>query len=161
MKHLSSSVGARTILATASMLVPMLLLAVSAFYYLTKIADDVGEAEEEARHELVPIVELQTLLLKSAMPPNDYLIHGNREEQVNFAQFTQQIDTAFDLLRAHHFGEEQERSLLKQAWSHWDQARVMGTELVHVSFPLSDPQAMANQMGQFDATIDKVIANFD
>ncbi len=161
MKHLSSSVGARTVLATSVMLVPMLLLAASGTFYLAKIVEDVGEAEEEVRQELMPVIELQTLLLKAVMPPNDYLIHGNPEEQQNFSRLADEIDQALTALDGSHFGEEEERDALRRIAERWQRARALGAELVATPYPFEDPRASANRMELFDEIIDDAIVELD
>ncbi len=161
MKHIFSSVGARTILTTSIMLVPMLLMAAAGAFFFVKIVDDVGEAEEEVRRELVPVINLQTLLLKAVMPPNDYLIHGHQEERENFSRLADNVDRALEALDETHFGEQEERDILRRVNDLWQQARGLGDELVMVPYPLKDRQATAQRMELFDKVIDDAIIEFD
>jgi diguanylate cyclase (GGDEF)-like protein len=165
MKHLTSSVGARTILATSIMLIPMLLMAAANTFFFMKIGDDVRDAEVEVRRELVPVVTLQTLLLKVVMPPNDYLIHrdveGRAKERANFAQLAKEVDKALEVLDEIHFSEGEERAALLRVRNQWMRARGMGQELVESSYPLEDPPAMAHRMERFDKVIDDTIHDLD
>ncbi len=161
MKHLSSSVSARTFLTTSIMLIPMLLMAAAGAFFFVKIIDDVGETEEEVRKELVPVVKIQTLLLKAVMPPNDYLIHGNTEERVNFTRLSLAVDQALDALEPERFGEQEERDALRRVTEYWRRARISGEQLVKIPFPPEDPQAAAREMEIFDKHVDDAIAELD
>ncbi len=154
MKHRSPSVGARTVLTTGIMLVPMLLMAVVGTAYFKEVADAVSEAEEEVRYELMPVIELQTLLLKAVMPPNDYLIHGNTDERRIFTLLKEQIDKKFNAIEEQKFGEENEREALRLARTQWVMARVVGQEIVDEVYPPKEPRVAAEKMERFDRMID-------
>ena len=137
------------------MLVPMLVLALAGAFFFQKVVNALNEAEEEVRLELLPVVELQDLLHRAAMPANDYLLHGNPIELENFARFKEKIDAAFNSLPMEDFGEEEERSALTRARGHWDLAKVQGQELLDFNYPLGNRRTAMAKMENFDATIDK------
>ncbi len=139
----------------------MLLMATAGAFFFVKIVDGVGEAEEEVRRELMPVIELQILLLKVVMPPNDYLIHGNPEEHGNFVRLAEKVDKALEALDEGHFSEEQERAALLRVRNQWIRARGLGQELFHDSYPPEDPQAAGHQMERFDKVVDDAINELD
>ncbi len=161
MKHPSSSVGSRTILATSIMLIPMLLMATAGAFFFVKIVEDVAEAEVEVRDELMPVIELQTLLLKVVMPPNDYLIHGNPEERINFLRLAKDVNKALAELDVMDFGEEQERAALSRVRNLWTHAHDLGNEIFEISYPPEDLRAAGHRMERFDKVVDDAIVELD
>jgi hypothetical protein len=60
---------------------PLALLGASALFLLHYTTVVLKEVVEEAIEEMHPIMRLPTLTLMAAMPPNDYLIHGEPAEK--------------------------------------------------------------------------------
>ncbi len=161
MKHISPSVGTRTVLTTGFMLIPMLLMVAVGTTYFKEVSTAVSDAENEVHYELMPVIELQTLLLKAVMPPNDYLLHGNSEERQVFMRIKEQIDEKFSAIDEQKFNTEEERRALKQARTHWTAARVAGQKIVDTPYPPEDSRAAANEMENFDQMIDQANVHLD
>mgnify|MGYP001567763328 FL=1 len=94
------------------MLLPLTLLGAGALFLLYYTTAALEEVVEEAIEEMHPVIHLQMLTLMAAMPPNDYLIHGEPAEKEEFARLTEELDRAFDEALAGPFGLAQERNLV-------------------------------------------------
>ena len=113
------------------------------------IADDV-----QARFE--DVSRLQLMLARSAMPPNDFLIHGGADERIRFELIAGQIERLFgELLRNTDFGHPNEEQRLSEMMRRWAVARQMGTVLL--DWPsetrLTDGAAA---MERFDREVDQL-----
>ncbi len=157
MAPMSLSMRPRLLLVIGAMLLPLTILAVVSYFLFQRIEHVVNETVEEVRQELLPIMELRTLLERAAMPPNDYLFHGSTHEQKIFERLTAQINAKFDMLKASHFGSEDERSAVRDSRRHWHTAHSLGQALVTLSYPLADKQRAAMHMETFDSLIDQAV----
>jgi hypothetical protein len=106
------SLRTRFALGLGAMLLPLALLGASALFLLHYTTAALEEVVEEAIEEMHPVIHLQMLTLMAAMPPNDYLIHGEPAEKEEFARLTEELDRAFDEALAGPFGLAQERNLV-------------------------------------------------
>jgi len=63
------------------MLLPLALFGASALFLLHYTAVVLEEVVEEAVEEMHSVMRLQTLTQMAAMPPNEYLVHGEPAEK--------------------------------------------------------------------------------
>ncbi len=99
------------------------------------------------------ILQLQTLTLAAAMPPNDYLIHGNPEERQAFARLARELDETFDRALANPRSEN-ERAQLQESRDEWRKAGVIARSLLALARPMGNATA-ARAMERMDAHIDR------
>ena len=95
------SLRARFALALGTMLLPLVLFG-ALLHYTTVVLEEVVE---EAVEEMHPVMRLQTLTLMAAMPPNEYLVHGEPAGKEKFVRLTRELDRAFEKTLAGPFRE--------------------------------------------------------
>jgi len=85
----------RLIAGMAVSMIPLLVLSIGSFYYLQKALHGLDEVMEEAFEEAIPIMRVESLISRSYMPANDYLIHGNSDEEVLFSKLAAEVEATF------------------------------------------------------------------
>jgi diguanylate cyclase (GGDEF)-like protein len=156
-KRLTTSLRARFVLGVAAMLLPLALLGASAFVSMRNMAAAFQEALDDPVQEMHTVMRLQSLVHRAAMPPNDYLIHGEKLERDKFSRLRASVDGAFnDALALKTLWPEQRRLLLL-ARTEWRRARKIAKSLLALPAPTGSPKA-AIEMKRMDAYIDKTAA---
>lgn len=150
------SLRARFVLGLGAMLLPLALLGAGALFSLRDTGGALHEVVEEAIGEIHPVVHLQVLALQAAMPPNDYLIHGDPAKREHFARLGWELDRAFEAALAGPFALAQERELIRSARQEWRQARSLAGALLALPRPVGNPAA-ARDMERMDAHVDRAV----
>jgi diguanylate cyclase (GGDEF)-like protein len=153
-RFVQASIRRRLFLGTAVMLLPLLALALGSYYTSRTMVESLEQVVKTEATELVPVTELQKLLLQAAMPPNDYLILGRQIERQQFERCAHDTESAFQrLLSSKAFEEEDERKFLAAAHVEWLEAREMGTAILARS-PVANAEN-GRLMKAFDARISR------
>lgn len=99
------------------------------------------------------VMSLQTLVLKAAMPPNDYLIHGDPAERQNFARLSRETEQAFEAVLGTYSGMPEQQNTVRSAQEAWQQAIRIAEALLALPRPVGDAAA-ARDMQRMDAHIE-------
>lgn len=151
-----NSLRTRFVLSLAAMLLPLVLLGASALFLLHYTTAALEKEVEEALKELHPVVHLWALTPMAAMPPNDYLIHGDPAEKEEFARLARGLDRTFEETLAAPLGHAQERDLVRAAREEWRQAKVIALSLLALPQPVGNTAA-ARDMERMDAHIQRAV----
>jgi two-component system cell cycle response regulator len=151
------SLRTRFVLGVSAMLLPLLLLGAIALFSLQHMAALFEEALDDPVREMHAIMNLQTQVGLAAMPPNDYLIHGEAAEREKFSRLRMRVDRAFDEAMALESLWPTQRELLHSARAEWQQARHIANALLALPAPVGNPAA-AQAMKRMDAHIDRAIS---
>ena len=155
------SLRARFALGVGAVLLPFLVAAaVGQFYLLPQMTGQLSKVMRELTGKLDPVMHLQTLLLQTAMPVNDYLINGDPDERRQFAQLCQRVERAFQETSPERFTLAKERALIGSARAEWVQAQRLGEQLLRLASPVGNAAA-ARDMKRFDAHIDRAVSALD
>ena len=156
-----TSLRFRMTLGMAVMLLPLLVLGTGSILLTQKMVLAMEEVARTERMALRPVMNLQKLVLQAAMPPNDYLILGERSERILFDVILRQTDEAFAAqVGAEPFIAEPGRRLLDEAHREWQQARAHGAGLLALSRPVGNAEAGA-RMKVFDDHIYRAAASLN
>ncbi|MEK6742776.1 MAG: diguanylate cyclase [Nitrospirota bacterium] len=151
--HIKTSLRLRMTLGMGVMLLPLIILGVGSFVASQSMINALEQVVRTEAEELRPVTELQKLILQAGMPPNDYIILGDRSERVLFGYLVREIDARFKSLSAPAaFGEEKERKFIEAAGAEWEKARIMGMGILAIPHPGGNATA-ASRMKVFDAHI--------
>jgi hypothetical protein len=142
------------------MLLPILFIAVMAFYGLQQNSLFLEHMINEVVVEIPRVAKLKILIVMAEMPPNDYLISGNQAEQNTFGYYVQQIDEALCDLQQSPSLQLQDQLPARQIQHHWQNGKLLAQNIFARNKPQGDPQA-AEMMTEFDAQIGKAIAILD
>lgn len=123
------------------MLLPMAVLASAGYILFENVIHSFEEAKTEAVNEINSIAILQKLILKAAMPANDYLIHGETGERQTFNSISKEVDEAFSTALSMPFGLKEERSLVMSAQKEWWTAKAMSERLLTFHNPVGNVAA--------------------
>lgn len=136
------------------MLLPIVALAVGAFFSSRAMVTAIEEVVLEQVHELDPVSNLLRLVLRAGMAPHDYLVTGNEAERGEFERLAGEADALFARLEgAGVFHSQEERLLLREAREDWRAARQLGRELLEVRRPVGAGEAQ--RMKAFDHHLDR------
>ena len=151
------SLYSRFALGLGAVLLPFLVAAaLGQFYLLPRMIDPLDEIVREVSEEMQPVVHLQMLLLKAAMPVNDYLIHGNPDERRQFVQLRDQVALTFTRILPERFTLMEERVLIESAHTEWSQAQRLSDQLLSLPNPVGN-KAAARNMERLDAHIERAV----
>jgi len=136
---------------------PMAVVVIAGFFYVyMPMVAATDSLLHTVRNELDQVVELQIKVTQSAMPVNDYLIHGEKYELDNFRSQSQAVEEIFRTIRK-ELSQEQERLLIDQAWKSWQKARGLGEGILRLANPVGNALG-AETMEIFDQEIDKTVS---
>jgi diguanylate cyclase (GGDEF)-like protein len=160
-ERIKTSLRLRMTLGMAVMLLPLIILGVGSFLASQSMVGALEEVAKTETEELKPVIDIQKLVMRAAMPPNDYIILGDPTEHVLFDFLVHETDIKFKTLKAlPYYEEEGERKLIDAAFLSWEQARVLGTEIFAIARPQGSRDA-GWRMKAFDAQIGKVSDTLD
>jgi len=143
-------------LGMAVMLLPLVILGVGSYLASKSMVGAMEQVVRTETEELKPAIEIQKLVLQTAIPVNDYLILGDPTEQVLFDFLVRETDIKFKSIKATpSYEEEAERKLIDAALSEWEQARALGRGIFAIARPQGNRDA-GRRMKAFDAHIGKV-----
>lgn len=151
------SLRLRLLLALACAVVPFAAVLVFANLWIYRpMADDVQLLSDRIQQRFEEITGLQLLVARSAMPPNDYLIHRRDEERIRFQLMATRIDSALKALRRDTSEEHPpELRRLEEMEQRWQRARSMGLALFEWP-PDAELALVAKAMESFDSEIDRL-----
>ncbi|MBI4838449.1 MAG: diguanylate cyclase [Nitrospirae bacterium] len=138
---LQTSIKKRFVTGISIMLLPMAVLASAGYILFENVIHSFEEAKTEAVNEINSIAILQKLILKAAMPANDYLIHGETWERQTFNSISKEVDEAFSTALGMPFGLQEERSLVMSAQKEWWTAKAMSERLLTFHNPVGNAAA--------------------
>jgi len=152
------SLRTRFALGLGAVLLPFLVAAaVGQFYLPERLIEPLEDIVREFTEKLEPVTHLQQALLQAAMPVNDYLIHGDLDERRQFAELRQRVERAFGEASPERFTLAENRALIGVARAEWEQALLLGEQLLRLPDPVGNAVA-AHDMERFDAHIDRAVS---
>jgi two-component system cell cycle response regulator len=123
LNNLPLSLRGRFILGIGAMLVPLLLLAALGYWLFTDTVRTFDNAVEEMRGELLPLVELQSLVVPASEAALSLLGGDNPSQRQAYSQLAAQADQIFaSLLQSPEFAGPA-RAEVESALTHWRAAR--------------------------------------
>lgn len=137
-RTLQISIRKRFVIGISIMLLPMAVLASVGYILFENVIHSFEEAKTEAVDEINSIAILQKLILKAAMPANDYLIHGETGERQTFNSISKEVDEAFSIALGMPFGLEEERALVLSAQKEWLTAKAISERLLTFPNPVGN-----------------------
>ena len=147
----------RLALAIVAAVLPFVAVLVFANLWVYRpLQQDIEVIADDIQSRFEDVSRLQLLLSRSAMPPNDFLIHGGNDERIRFELIAGQVESLFgQLIRNADFGHPNEKQRLSEMTQRWAVARQMGTVLLGwpVESRLTDGAAA---MERFDREVDQL-----
>lgn len=156
-----TSLRRRLTLGIGAMLLPLLLfVAVVVGFVRPLVWGAIDDTIRDWPERIQPVEAVETLLLKTVLAVDHYLIFRDPAEAENFTRFSTEVDAAFaDLLASSRFGSE-ERSLLHAAHEEWKQAGELGQSAFALAITENEASA-AQAMGGFDDRVNRTVAGLE
>lgn len=157
-----SSLRQQIMLAAFSMLLPLIILAVSGYYIYLSTVDSFDAVQDDVFLQVLPTGELRELLYQVSLPVTNHLISSNREEREKYEKLKQQLDMIFKDLLVAKFDEPgySNMKILRRAREEWQTAVIHADELVFYRDQISESEA-TQLFNEFDKhhgmAIDRVV----
>ena len=154
---LNPSIKTKFLYGMAVMLLPIMLIALMSFYALRRNTESLGNLVTEVIEAIPQIDKVKGLIMMAQMPPNDYLISGNKAEQNTFGYYVQQIDDSLFELKHAPFARQKDVLLAELVQENWLEGKYLAQKI----FAIKDPRSEQNTeklMKKFDAELGKAVS---
>lgn len=146
------SIRNKIFLSITLMLIPILLMLGISYFQMQRVLFSFERVIEESLHEMVPIHELRLLMTRSAMPANDYLIHGNKMEREEFATISAAVDGALQQLLNTSTLQVEKKAILDQLQLKWERNKQSAHDILFSENPVGD-KVLAQKMEDYDRDV--------
>ena len=144
------------------MLLPLVVLAVGAFFSLQGTIRATEDVVDEASREVAFILRLQADIQRAAIVVHDSLIAGNGDPggRERFSRAAEQVDRAFTEAGTVRFGLAEERALLRFTQDLWERGRDRGKAILDNPRPAGTAMTVRENRA-FDAEIDPALGTLE
>ena len=150
------SLRARLFLSLIAMLLTIIVIGLGSYFSLQNTIEAFQVVVNELMTEIHYTRELQIIVLQAAMPANDYLVHGRKNERKNFRRLSHDVNEQFDLILSLPTLTPEKRKLIQAAHRHWRHASMLSKEILGLSRPMGNPVAI-RAMEHMDRVHDKTV----
>jgi len=156
----TQSIKFRFLVAIAAMVLPLLILGLTTYVSINRVVGAFSHVVDDPYTELREVARLQVAVSAALMPPNDYLVHGEKSERKNFAQLAAEVDRQFDHVNNILGQNHEESGLIQSAYQKWLIGKKQALAVLAISRPVGNAQA-ALAMEHMDIQFDKVLADLE
>jgi diguanylate cyclase (GGDEF)-like protein len=157
-----SSLRQQIMLASFSMLLPLIILAASGYYIYLSTVESFDAVQDDVFLQVLPTGELRELLFQVSLPVTNHLISSNREESEKYEKIKKHLDVLYkDLLDIidDNVGHSNKKILLR-SYEEWQTAVIYADKLVFFRDQMAEKQA-TELFNQFDdhlgMSIDRIV----
>jgi len=154
------SIRSRFLICLGAMLLPLMILGVTTYVSINHVVGTFTHVVDDPYTELRDVAQTQVAVLTALMPPNDYLVHGEKIEIQNFKLLAGKVDQQFDRLFKVIGPTHLESGLIYSARENWLIGREQALGLLSIPHPVGNHKA-ALAMEQMDIQFDKILADLD
>lgn len=104
---------------------PLVVLAGSSFLSFESAISAFEKTEDETLEELFPLTHLESLIVKTLIPAENYLITGNLAERDRFRGLSREVDNTFAAVLAAPFDLPEKQVLVRASQKQWQQAQTI------------------------------------
>jgi len=156
----TQSIKFRFLVAIVAMVLPLLILGVTTYVSINRVVDAFNHVVEDPYTELREVARLQVAVSAALMPPNDYLVHGDKSERKNFEQQAAEVDLQFDRINAILGSGHEESGFIRSAHQKWLAGKKQAQAVLLMPRPVGSPQA-ALAMERMDIQFEKVLSELE
>lgn len=156
------SLGRRFTLSAVMMLIPLVVLVVFQYSIFNVTMKRLNEVVDHAFYELNLISRLQHSMHMAVMAPNDYLVHGNRNERKNYESVVRDVTADMKRLSEYidAYPHEREDELMQQLQQQWQLLDQMSRSILASPSPMANSK-LAGEMEVLDGISDNLAATLD
>jgi diguanylate cyclase (GGDEF)-like protein len=151
------SLQQRFILTAVMMLVPLVILVTIQYSVFNSTIAHLNNVIEHSSLELTNIKQLQHVMHKAVMAPNDYLVHGEVIEREHYAAASSKVTMTINNMRKVMMEHPGELELLERVEQLWGQIDQKALNILASTNPVGNT-AMAKEMELMDATAVQAIS---
>ena len=146
-------------LLLAAAVVPFIVVLLLAnFWVYQPLKQEVSLLSRDIETRFDGVARLQLVLTRSAMPVNDYLIHGHDSERREYQRLIGQVEAAFALLRgALGSLHRQELEHIDRLYGRWHQSIRQGEGILKAPRESRHSPAVAMAMESYDKQLDELV----
>jgi len=129
------------------------------YFYLHTSTDKSINNIRNYGNELEIVSRLELALVRTIMPANDYLIHGNKEEKSIFEELKADADNCFSMLEEdtfHYYTKDEGREFLNRLKDQYAQIKVYSEMIFNLSNPIGNRDG-AYIMEKMDLLMDDML----
>lgn len=149
----------RLALLLAAAVAPFIVVLLLAnFWVYQPLKQEVSLLSRDIETRFDGVARLQLMLTRSAMPVNDFLIHGHDSEQREYQRLIGQVEAAFALVRA-SVGELHPHELehIDRLYGRWHRSVRQGEEILKSPREARHRPAVAMAMEAYDHHLDQLV----
>lgn len=148
------------LLGTIIMLAPLVLLSFFSKLLFTETINEFDRVVIKIETQMNSIMRLNNLIQKAPMPANDYLIHGDKKEIINFEILARQINNSFHAANSIEYSDPRVYQMLAQSKNEWVDARQKANKILAIKNPQRN-SVEAEMMEQMDFQFDHITQILD
>lgn len=154
-----SSIRLRLLLLLAAAVMPFILVLVMAYFWVYQpLQSEVSVISRDIETRFDGVARLQLVLTRSAMPVNDYLIHGHDSERREYQMLEGQVEAAFATIRT-ALGklDQEEYAHIDRLYDRWRQSAKQGEAILGLNPESRRQPSAATAMESFDRQLDQLV----
>ncbi|HCF25813.1 MAG TPA: GGDEF domain-containing protein [Cyanobacteria bacterium UBA11049] len=155
-----NSLRNRFIFSMGAMLLPLVVLGVSAFVSLESAIGGFAKTEDKTLEELFPLTNLESLIVKASIPAENYLSHGDPQQRDRFVRLCQEVDKNFAAILDRPSNLQEKQVLLLAAQKAWQQAKNSSEVIFTYSYPATNP-SVTQEKKRLDTYTRQAIDNLE
>jgi hypothetical protein len=134
------------------------VLLMANFWVYQPLQEEVSLLSRDIETRFDGVARLQLVLTRSAMPVNDFLIHGHESERRQYQLLIGQVEAAFALVRASVTSvHPRELEQVDRLYARWQQSVRQGETILRLPLDARDSQALAVAMEDYDRHLDHLV----
>lgn len=146
------------ILLSAAVTPFIVVLLMANFWVYQPLQEEVSLLSRDIETRFDGVARLQLALTRSAMPVNDYLIHGHESERREYQLLVGQVEAAFALVRASMSSvHPQELEQIERLHTRWQQSVRQGEVILGFPREARSSPAIGAAMEDFDRHLDQLV----
>ncbi len=139
--------------------IAVVLLGAVSYYSLSTTGNGLEQVEEHGRL-IEAVANLQYTFVEVAMPGNDYVITGSREEVANYREMDKKLLASFDQVESFNISQEERDVILEVKKDYTDQVKPVLEKIFGIGQPQGNSDAI-ELMKKADASVSEATANLE
>lgn len=136
----------------------IVVLLMANFWVYQPLQEEVSLLSRDIETRFDGVARLQLVLTRSAMPVNDYLIHGQESERRQYQMLIGQVEAAFALVRASVSSvHPQELEQVDRLYARWQQSVRQGERILGFPREERNSPALGVAMEDYDRHLDQLV----
>ena len=156
----TQSIRFRFSVALVAMLLPLAVLGLTTYVSINRVVDAFNHVIEDPYNELNSLSGTQVAVSLALMPPNDYLVHGEKIERQNFERLAAEVEKSFEQMNVSLGPQHKDHGSIRAAYKLWKLGEKQALNLLAIKNPIGNHDA-AMAMERMDIQFEKVLSELE